>query len=61
MMEEMGVKLGALAQPVRAAVTGRAVSPGIFEVLELVGRERALARIAAAVDGLRGRGDRAEA
>jgi glutamyl-tRNA synthetase len=61
MMDEMGVKLGALAQPVRAAVTGRAVSPGIFEVLELVGRERALARIAAAVDGLRGRGDRAEA
>ncbi len=53
LMDEMGVKLGALAQPVRAAVTGRAVSPGIFEVLELVGKERALKRIAAAVDGLR--------
>jgi len=65
MMERTGVKLGALAQPVRAAVTGRAVSPGIFEVLELVGRDRALSRIAAAVDTLRkGRGggaDRAEA
>jgi glutamyl-tRNA synthetase len=64
MMDEMGVKLGVLAQPVRAAVTGRAVSPGIFEVLELVGRERALKRIAAAVDGLRKGGagtDRAEA
>lgn len=54
LMAETGLKLGALAQPVRAAVTGRAVSPGIFEVLELVGRERALKRIAAAVDGLKG-------
>jgi glutamyl-tRNA synthetase len=65
MMDETGLKLGALAQPVRAAVTGRAVSPGIFEVLELVGRERALKRIAAAVDGLKGekpgRADRAGA
>jgi glutamyl-tRNA synthetase len=53
LIEETGLGLGKLAQPVRAAVTGRRVSPGIYEVLELVGRERALARIAAAVDGLR--------
>jgi glutamyl-tRNA synthetase len=52
-MESKGVKLGALAQPVRAAVTGRTVSPGIFEVLELVGKERALARIAAAAEDLK--------
>jgi glutamyl-tRNA synthetase len=40
-----GVKLGALAQPLRAALTGRATSPGIFEVLELLGKEESLARI----------------
>jgi glutamyl-tRNA synthetase len=39
------MKLGALAQPVRVAVTGGTVSPGIFEVLDVLGRERALARL----------------
>ena len=43
--EASGVKLGALAQPLRAALTGRTTSPGIFEVLELLGREESLARI----------------
>jgi glutamyl-tRNA synthetase len=41
----LGVKLGDLAQPLRAALTGRATSPGIFDVLELLGREESLARI----------------
>jgi glutamyl-tRNA synthetase len=40
-----GVKLGKLAQPVRVAVTGGTVSPGIFDVLALLGRERSLARL----------------
>jgi glutamyl-tRNA synthetase len=40
-----GVKAGVLIHPTRVAVTGRAESPGIFEVLELLGRERALARM----------------
>ena len=44
--EALGVKLGAVAQPLRAALTGRATSPGIFDVLELLGREESLARIA---------------
>jgi glutamyl-tRNA synthetase len=44
-----GMKLGALAQPVRVAVTGTAISPGIFEVLEALGRERTLARLRAAI------------
>jgi glutamyl-tRNA synthetase len=44
--EGQGVKLGKLAQPLRAALTGRTTSPGIFEVLVLLGREEALARIA---------------
>ena len=44
--EERGVKLGKLAQPLRAALTGRTTSPGIFDVLALLGREESLARIA---------------
>ena len=44
--EGNGVKLGKLAQPLRAALTGRTTSPGIFDVLALLGREESLARIA---------------
>jgi glutamyl-tRNA synthetase len=44
--EAAGVKLGKVAQPLRAALTGRAVSPPVFDVMALVGREEALARIA---------------
>jgi glutamyl-tRNA synthetase len=44
--EGSGVKLGKLAQPLRAALTGRTTSPGIFDVLALLGREESLARIA---------------
>jgi glutamyl-tRNA synthetase len=40
-----GVKAGVLIHPTRVAVVGRAESPGIFEVLELLGRERTLARM----------------
>ncbi|MDA8027494.1 MAG: glutamate--tRNA ligase [Nitrospiraceae bacterium] len=47
--EALHLKLGELAQPVRVAVTGRTVSPGIFEVLLLAGREVSLARIDEAV------------
>jgi len=44
--EEQSVKLGQVAQPLRAALTGTTVSPGIFEVMEVLGREESLARIA---------------
>ena len=44
--EDAGVKLGQVAQPLRAALTGRKTSPGIFDVLVLLGREESLARIA---------------
>jgi len=44
--EEADVKLGKIAQPMRAALTGRTVSPGIFEVLEVLGRDESLARLA---------------
>ena len=44
--EAEGMKLGKVAQPLRAALTGRSVSPGIFDVLVALGREESLARIA---------------
>jgi len=44
--EAEGVKLGKLAQPLRAALTGRTTSPGIFDVLALLGKDESLARIA---------------
>jgi glutamyl-tRNA synthetase len=43
--EDAGLGLGKVAQPLRAALTGRTTSPGIFEVLELLGRDEALARL----------------
>ncbi len=45
--EAAGLKLGKLAQPLRAALTGTSTSPGIFDVLEVLGREESLSRIAA--------------
>src|SRR5271157_771021 len=44
--EHKGAKLGAVAQPLRAALTGRTTSPGIFEVLAVLGKTESLARIA---------------
>jgi glutamyl-tRNA synthetase len=43
--DENGLKLGAVAQPLRAALTGRTTSPGIFDVLAVLGREECLARL----------------
>ncbi len=45
--EELGLGLGKLAQPMRAALTGTTTSPGIFDVLVLLGRDEALARLEA--------------
>jgi glutamyl-tRNA synthetase len=43
--EAHGLKLGKVAQPLRAAVTGSTVSPPIFEVMEILGRAETLARL----------------
>ncbi|HXG80062.1 MAG TPA: glutamate--tRNA ligase [Methyloceanibacter sp.] len=43
--EDSGCKLGKVAQPLRAALTGRSTSPGIFDVLAVLGRQESLARI----------------
>ncbi|WP_127523195.1 glutamate--tRNA ligase [Mesorhizobium sp. Z1-4] len=44
--EHADLKLGKVAQPLRAALTGRATSPGVFDVLIVLGRDESLARIA---------------
>lgn len=43
--EEEGIKMGQIAQPVRVALTGRTASPGLFEVMEVLGRDRTLLRL----------------
>jgi glutamyl-tRNA synthetase len=43
--ERKGAKLGSVAQPLRAALTGRTTSPGIFDVLEVLGKPESLARL----------------
>ncbi len=45
LVEQEGIKMGQLAQPVRVALTGRTASPGLFEVMEVLGRERTLIRL----------------
>lgn len=49
LVEKHNIKLGNLAQPVRVAVTGKAESPGIFEVLEILGKEKVLKRLEEAI------------
>jgi len=44
--EQKGSKLGAVAQPLRVALTGSSASPGIFDVMKVLGREESLGRIA---------------
>jgi glutamyl-tRNA synthetase len=43
--ETQGLKLGKVAQPLRAALTGTSTSPGIFDVLEVLGKPESLARL----------------
>lgn len=54
MAEDLGLGLGKLAQPLRAALTGQTTSPGIFDVLVLLGRDESLARIGAQADAATG-------
>jgi len=46
------IKLGSIAQPLRAALTGTTVSPGIFDVLAVLGRDEALGRVADSIDAV---------
>jgi len=49
-LERFGMKLGQLAQPVRVALTGGTVSPGIYEVIAVLGKSRTVARMRAALE-----------
>ncbi|MGA1841108.1 MAG: glutamate--tRNA ligase [bacterium] len=49
LISESGIKFGIVAHPLRAAVTGRTASPGIFETLSLLGKEKVLKRIEKAI------------
>ena len=52
-MEKTGLKFGKIAQPLRVALTGKTVSPGIFEVMVLMGRDLVMDRINAALELLK--------
>ena len=47
--EKAGGKLGKVAQPIRVALTGGTVSPGLFEVMEVLGKDEVLKRLSTAV------------
>ena len=48
-MDETGLKLGKIAQPVRVALTGRTASPGIFEIIAILGKDRVIPRLRKAI------------
>jgi glutamyl-tRNA synthetase len=54
LVEEEGIKMGQLAQPVRVALTGRTASPGLFDVMEVLGRERTLLRLRKGIERAKG-------
>jgi glutamyl-tRNA synthetase len=55
-METTGLKLGKIAQPVRLALTGKTVSPGIFEILNVLGKEKSMERLRSAVSFIEANG-----
>ncbi|SHL11139.1 glutamyl-tRNA synthetase [Desulfatibacillum alkenivorans DSM 16219] len=52
-MEATGLKMGKIAQPVRVALTGQTASPGIFEIVQILGMDKVKARLAKAMDYIR--------
>ncbi len=54
-MEQTGLKLGKIAQPVRVALTGRTASPGIFEVAAIIGKDKVIARLKKAIQFIQDR------
>lgn len=55
LLEAFEIKLGKIAQPVRVALTGTSVSPGIFEIIAVLGKERVLPRLQKAIDFIKNR------
>ena len=48
-MDQTGLKLGKIAQPVRVALTGKTASPGIFEVTAILGKQKVITRLQKAI------------
>jgi len=55
--EELAIGFGKIGQPLRVAITGAGASPDIGDTLELIGKERSLARIASAIDYVKARAE----
>ena len=53
-MDQTGLKLGKIAQPVRVALTGKTASPGIFEIIAILGPERVIPRLEKAIRFIEG-------
>jgi len=56
-LEAEQITLKRLAQPLRVALTGKTASPGIFEVMEVLGKEKVIERIRNAIDHIKGKKD----
>ena len=57
-MDQTGLKLGKIAQPVRVALTGKTASPGIFEIIAILGRDRVIPRLEKAIGHIEGNLDK---
>lgn len=58
-VQEMGLKLGKIAQPVRVALTGVTMSPGLFEIIDILGKETVLERMRRALAYIENKTDKA--
>ena len=56
-MDQTGLKLGKIAQPVRVALTGRTASPGIFEVAAIIGKDKVMSRLRKSIQYIERRSD----
>jgi glutamyl-tRNA synthetase len=56
-LEEKKIKIGKIAQPLRVAFTGKTVSPGLFEVMEVLEKKKVLDRLSQAISHIREKGD----
>jgi glutamyl-tRNA synthetase len=54
-MDQTGLKLGKIAQPVRVALTGKTASPGIFEVTTILGKQKVISRLQKAIRFIKAR------
>jgi len=57
MIEEFGLKASQAAQAIRVALTGKTVSPGLFEVMAVLGREECSRRLERAIEHIKAKGN----